>query len=624
MHRNRSPLTLRRLLSLAPLALLALLAPLTPAQLTVTQVTPARNANAAPTAGAIQVTFASAVNPATVTAASFRVFGRWSGVGRGTLSLSNGNRTVTFAPSRPFFVGEQVTVNLSSAIAGAAGALTGGHAWQLNTRSARGTSSFAWQGLQSVRRPNEPRTRLYGAYAGDLDGDGAPDLSMPNEDANDVRTLRNDGCGGYSGLTVYPLPTAAKPSTNEGQDLDGDGNFDFAVGNIAANSMSVLLGDGAGGFKAAVTYPSGRGTRGLAVLDADGDGDIDVVTANRVTSNLALHRNNGDGTFAAATFFEGGGDGETGVVAADANGDGILDLMVASLTSQHVTLLLGDGAGGFTLSATATVDGEPWMITAGDMDGDGHMDAITCNSSKPRISVVRGNGAGGFHPAVSYTVGTWPLAIEVGDVDGDGDLDAVSSNFLGVDWTLLRNDGTGALGAATTFKANGAGSCAVLVDYDRDGDVDILGMDEIDDEVFFFRQDGPSPGGVQGPGCAAALRVDNLANRGGLGAAAPHAVTSGGTFFLGVSTAPQRSYAVAVGVGVAPGAALPFGILNVAAAPLLFLPGRTTDGHGEDLQALQVPIGLWPGVHATLQGFVVDAGLPAGGILTNPERILVQ
>jgi hypothetical protein len=107
------------------------------------------------------------------------------------------------------------------------------------------------------------------------------------------------------------LPNGSRPSTNEGADFDGDGIIDLAVGDITGNALSILLGNGTGGYRAHVTYPSGSGTRGLCVLDVEGDGDMDVVTANRVSSSLALHRNRGDGTFVAATSFDGGGTGET-------------------------------------------------------------------------------------------------------------------------------------------------------------------------------------------------------------------------------------------------------------------------------------------------------------------------
>jgi len=87
----------------------------------VQSVQPPRHAVRADTATAISIQFASAVNRATVTHGTFRVFGRWSGVAPGTLSFGAGDLSVTFAPARPFFPGEAVTASLSSAVQGTGG-----------------------------------------------------------------------------------------------------------------------------------------------------------------------------------------------------------------------------------------------------------------------------------------------------------------------------------------------------------------------------------------------------------------------------------------------------------------------------------------------------------------------
>ena len=89
-------------------ALLALsaLVPLAPAQLTVSSVLPARNDVDAPTFPRIVVSFSEPIDPVSATAGSFQVFGRWSGVMTGTITLRNGDRELEFAPDRPFFPGE--------------------------------------------------------------------------------------------------------------------------------------------------------------------------------------------------------------------------------------------------------------------------------------------------------------------------------------------------------------------------------------------------------------------------------------------------------------------------------------------------------------------------------------
>ena len=594
-------------------------------QIAVSSVSPAGHSLSGLTTATPAITFAEPIQPATITSASFRVFGRWSGVATGTLSLSNGDRTVTFSPSRPFFAGETVTVMLSNAVTATSNrALAGGYTWVFWTKPARGTRNLQLAATLPVRRTGESRIRTYGAYAGDLDGDGAPDLSLPNEDVSDVRVMRNGGCGTYSAPVIYPLPTNYKPSTNEGQDFNRDGFIDLAVGNITAGALSILLGNGDGTYRPAVHYPSGSGTRGLCVLDVDGDGDVDVVTANRVSSNLALHRNNGNGTFAPAVMFEGGGNGETAIGAADANGDGIADLFVGCYTSGTITLLLGNGTGTFTLASSVAVVGNPWMIALGDIDGDGAIDAVVPTSSQPRVAVARGNGSGGLLPAVDYLVGSFPLAIDLGDIDGDGALDFLASNYSGATFTLYWNNGTGGFGSPVTLTAPQAGSCALMVDDDRDGDLDVLGIDELADLVLLYRQVDSWPAGVQIPACGATLRVDEFARGAGYGTTASHPTLAGRTLFIGLTGNAGQAFGVFGGIAQSPGLPLVFGIFNLDPSVIVVLPGGVTNSFGEAMVSLPIPLGIPVDAAIALQAAVGDPSHSAGLRLSNPEVAVVR
>ena len=611
--------------SLLGIGLSAVLSLPVAAQIQVTSVFPTRNATDAATATAVAITFAEAIQPATVSAASVRVYGRWSGVTPGSLALTNSDRTITFTATRPFFAGELVTIMLSSAVTAVSTArLAGGHTWSFWARPNQGSRSFTLAATIPIRLPNEGPIQTYGAYAGDLDGDGSPDLSLPDEIASDVRVLRNDGCGNYLGNVPHALQSNGAPSTNEGQDFNGDGFIDLAVGDIAMGSVSILMGDGTGGYLPAVHYPSGRGTRGLTVLDADGDGDVDIVTANRTSSELALHLNNGDGTFAPATFFDGGGRNETAIAAADANGDGIADLFVGNYGSQTITILLGDGAGSFALSATIAVTGSPWMITTGDVDGDGFADAVTCNSSSPRVAIARGDGTGGFLGVSHYATGSFPLAIDLGDLDGDGALDIVASNYSGRSFTGRWNDGSGGFASSFTLAAPRAGSCAILADHDRDGDLDILGVDELADVVLIFRQVSVPPPGVQPLDCAAGLRIDSRAGHRGLGTLPPHDVTRDHRFFVGVQGGANRVFGLLAGLPTAPGIGIEFGVLNLDPSVLVNLATGTTDGFGEATVTLAFPSTLPAGIRLALQAGVMDPAHLGQVRLTNAETVVIR
>lgn len=469
------------LLAFVPLSVLA--------QPTVTGSQPASNAIRVARDADLFVAFDSPLDPASVTPASVRVFGRWSGVSTGTLSLENGNRRLRFSPDRPFMAGESVTLSLSRALTASGQPMAAAWALQFWVASAPSEVAFVVGDWLSIREEGENNIVSYGAYAGDLDGDGDSDLAVPNEIPADVRVFLNDGTGQYGEFTTYALPDGDWPSPSEGADLDNDGKTDIVVGNGRNDRLSVLMGDGAGSFSSLASYPTtGTEVRGVAVLDMDGDGWDDVATANRAAGNVSLFRGNGDGTFAAPTTVEPGGIGETTLAPADANGDGILDLYVGSYDDNQVILLLGDGQGGFTVSDRVQINGSAWMLAAGDLDGDGDADAVVASSYANAVETVFSDGDGTLTYGERLDSGSFTIAVDLGDLDGDGALDIVSSNYITGDFVIYRGDGTGGFRESQRVAIEGAGSCAVLHDRDGDGTLDVTGIDEINDRIYFLNR----------------------------------------------------------------------------------------------------------------------------------------
>jgi hypothetical protein len=96
-------------------------------------------------------------------------------------------------------------------------------------------------------------------------------------------------------------------------DVNGDGKPDLVVTNGNANSVGVLLGNGDGTFQTAVTYDSGPSDpMGVVIADVNGDGKPDVLVVNFCSSScangsVAVLLGNGDGTFKAAVSYSSGG-----------------------------------------------------------------------------------------------------------------------------------------------------------------------------------------------------------------------------------------------------------------------------------------------------------------------------
>jgi hypothetical protein len=218
------------------------------------------------------------------------------------------------------------------------------------------------------------------------------------------------------------------------------------VANNGSSSVSVLLGNGDGTFRAAVNYAVGGHPVAVAVGDFSGTGNTDVVTANPDTNTVSLLRGNGDGTFRAAANYAVGFQ-PVSLLAADFTGNGILDLAVgnAFTPTGTVTVLLGNGDGTFgapiSYNAGATTGTGPATLAAADFNGDGVLDLAVANPSTGTVSVLLGRGDGTFQAPLSYAIGPGPSALAAGDFNGDGfpDLAATLPGSNGL--TVLFNDG---------------------------------------------------------------------------------------------------------------------------------------------------------------------------------------
>ena len=457
-------------------------------ELGVVSVAPTPRLVTAPVNSSITVQFDRPVDRATVVARrSFWAFGRWSGAADGTFQYSDGDATVTLVPDRPFSAGESVMVILADSLAGTDGSTlqAGGFSFQFWTRTAPVGLDFTEVQRFSTRTTPGETSRAYGGVATDFDGDGHLDLAIVNEDTDDVRVFpgRGDGSGTFEPM-LTPTGVGAVPSPSEPGDFNADGFADLALANTQGSSVSILLGDGAGGFTNHQLIGVGVRPRGLAVLDADGDGDLDVANSNHDSDSISVLLNDGNGVFGAPSFFGTGTGGEWALAAGDMDEDGRLDLVVGEQDSEIIVTYTADGDGTFTRGTPQSSGGPVWMLVLGDVNGDGHEDVAAANSFDNNGAILLGDGLGSFAAPSTHTTDPFPLATDLGDLDGDGDLDWVTASFQG-DWRLFRNDG-GSFVFDREFDATIAASCSLAFDADGDGDLDLALIDELEDEVIIL------------------------------------------------------------------------------------------------------------------------------------------
>ncbi|MDX2167932.1 MAG: FG-GAP-like repeat-containing protein [Deltaproteobacteria bacterium] len=456
-----------------------------PAQMQVTATTPIGNGSAAANAS-IAVTFDRAVNPATLTASTFRIFGRVTGTKSGSFVLSNANKTVTITPSEAFAAGEVVWVNLSHGIVGADATALRSAGYFFSFTIDTQPASLNFELVDTVSNlGSSPQTRIYGAMAADLNNDQYADLTTVNEVSADLRVLMNraDGSGKVFPFLQPPLAVGVESSPNEPGDFDNDGRIDIAVSSTAENGLWIARGNGDGTFATPQQVPTCGEAHGVAVLDVDGDADPDVVDACRGGNQLALTLNNGSGVFGAATLFDGGVDGEYGLLAGDVNNDGIADLVVAGNDGHQLRALLGNGNGTFSPAAAQSTGGATWVVVSGDINGDGKLDVAAANSFDGTIGVLQGNGDGTFDPPTLIPIGFHVPSVDLGDLDGNGTIDMVVSSYWGQFWRVFTNDGSGSFNFHQEIEAVANPSCSILVDLDNDGDLDLALTDEIADVV---------------------------------------------------------------------------------------------------------------------------------------------
>jgi len=284
---------------------------------------------------------------------------------------------------------------------------------------------------------------------GDLDEDGHLDLFLvnyfpcPSVDPDRPLSERPTGPGtprdggaiasftrafgdGAGGFVINEGPAVELGNTNDAtlRDFNGDGHLDLAVGDILFDggmtfAVSVLLGDGLGGFgeplHSAVPIPAFE----LEPGDVDGDGDLDLVIAS--PSGLVALQNDGAGTFTALDPFADTTHRDPNLH--DLDGDGHLDLAVLRGPAPALEVHRGAGDGTFALDAVLAMDVDSFLDLALLAPANATRPAILFTSNTHLMSIDVEAGGDFAPPAVLGDKSGWRILL--GNFDGGPRPDAL-------------------------------------------------------------------------------------------------------------------------------------------------------------------------------------------------------
>lgn len=287
--------------------------------------------------------------------------------------------------------------------------------------------------------------------------------------------------------------SASLPKSILAADFTGDNKLDLAFTNSAANTISVLPGDGAGGFGSRVDSPSGTSPERLAVGDFDGDGKLDLAVTHSVSGDLEILLGKGNGGFSTRERHSTNGRARW-VSSADVNADGLLDLAVAASAAGRLLIFLGRGNGTFRNGDEYPAEEDVSSLAIADFNGDGRPDIAAGDyhvGTGRSISLYVGRGDGTFHPRATFLSGLAPLGIAAADINADGRADIVTADFR-QGASVLLGSGQGAFSAPRPLVAGNAPGFAQVADMDRDGRLDLVILNEHSDDlsILLGRGDG--------------------------------------------------------------------------------------------------------------------------------------
>jgi len=259
-------------------------------------------------------------------------------------------------------------------------------------------------------------------------------------------------------VMVAKLATGSEPAQILAADLDGNRVGDLIVRNAGDGTLSVFPGDGNGWFLPPIVLPVGVGASAVQVADLQQDGRLDIVYSDRLAGEVGVLVNLGGGSFASPVLYRAGPgpygvtgtadpspvsslEGTSSVAVGVFTTGGLPSLVALDPGSNNFGLLSGLGGGRLSNPTYFPTSATGSVVRAIDFNGDGLSGLAIL--SPDGLFIYRSDGQGGFLPPTELNVGFEPNGLTVADLSGDGKADLLVSNPLGDVLVLVGNgDGT--------------------------------------------------------------------------------------------------------------------------------------------------------------------------------------
>ena len=232
---------------------------------------------------------------------------------------------------------------------------------------------------------------------GDFNGDGKDDLVWWNSSSSEVSVKFADGNGGFSATENFNVgfPLSNKQIVG---DFNNDGKDDIAVvDNSTVNgigTISLILADDNGGLGTAQNFDVEGLLRSLVVGDFNGDGNSDLAGNIYDSNKVSVLLGNGNGGFSAGQSFTVGNTNLLSIKVGDFDGDGKDDLATTNELINSISVLSGYDNGSFSTTQNFAVSDDSFdnldflTVAVADFNNDGKDDLATTIRGSNNVSLL--------------------------------------------------------------------------------------------------------------------------------------------------------------------------------------------------------------------------------------------